>query len=88
MKYINAESAFPQRLVDEMQQYVEGGWVYVPARRHSRKAWGERSGSKEALKRRNAEIRRRFCEGHSIERLSSDYGLAYDTVKKIVYSKK
>ncbi|HWO55273.1 MAG TPA: hypothetical protein VNM49_12835 [Paenibacillus cookii] len=54
MKYINAESVFPQRLLEELQQYVQGGWVYVPALKHSRTAWGERSGSKEALRRRNA----------------------------------
>ncbi|GIO70120.1 CD3324 family protein [Paenibacillus sp. FSL M7-1455] len=87
MKYINAESVFPRRLLEELQQYVQGGWVYVPTLKHSRTAWGERSGNKEALRRRNAEMKSRFSGGESIERLSSEYGLAYDTVKKIVYSK-
>jgi len=87
MKYINAESAFPKRLLEELQQYVQGGWVYVPTLKHSRIGWGERSGSREALRRRNAEMRLRFSEGDTIEQLSSEYGLAYDTVKKIVYSK-
>lgn len=32
-------------------------------------------------------MKSRFSGGESIERLSSEYGLAYDTVKKIVYSK-
>ncbi|MEC0372719.1 CD3324 family protein [Paenibacillus chibensis] len=86
-KYMNAETVVPKRLLDELQQYVQGDWIYIPAVKGSRKAWGERSGSRQALRRRNGDIRQRFAEGSSLEQLSSEYGLAYDTVKKIVYTK-
>lgn len=87
MKYINAEAVFPKRLLDELQQYVQGDWIYIPAMKGTRKAWGERSGSRETLRLRNKEIRLQYERGRSIEQLSSQFGLAYDTVKKIIYSK-
>ncbi|MCJ8014546.1 CD3324 family protein [Paenibacillus sp. KQZ6P-2] len=87
MKYVNAETVFPEWLLSELQQYVQGDWIYIPAIKGSRKAWGERSGSREALRRRNADIRKQYARGQSMEELSSVYGLAYDTIKKIVYSK-
>lgn len=87
MKYINAEAVFPKRLLDELQQHVQGDWIYIPAMKGARKAWGERSGSREALRLRNEEIRLEYARGRSIEQLSSQFGLAYDTVKKIIYSK-
>ena len=86
-KYVNAETRVPKRLLQELQQYVQGDWIYVPAAKGNRRAWGERSGSRQALKCRNDNIRRQFAKGNSIEELSAEYGLAYDTIKKIVYTK-
>ena len=55
MKYINASDLLPPALVQTLQEYVQGGYVYIPAREH--KSWGEKSGSREALAQRNEEIR-------------------------------
>ncbi|GIP30503.1 hypothetical protein J23TS9_56330 [Paenibacillus sp. J23TS9] len=87
MKYMNAEAVFPKRLLNELQQYVQGDWIYIPTMKGSRKAWGEFSGSRDALRSRNEDIRLQFAAGQSIAQLSSQFGLAYDTIKKIVYSK-
>lgn len=47
MKYINASDLLPPALVQTLQEYVQGGYVYIPAREH--KGWGEKSGSREAF---------------------------------------
>ena len=47
MKYINASDLLPPALVQTLQEYVQGGYVYIPAREH--KSWGEKSGSRGAL---------------------------------------
>ena len=31
MKYINAKILLPARLVKELQEYIQGGYIYVPA---------------------------------------------------------
>lgn len=31
MKYVNAHTVLPERLVEELQNYVQAGYIYIPA---------------------------------------------------------
>jgi len=88
MKYINADSIFPEELLKEIQKYVNGGMIYVPKSKEFYKKWGENSGSRNYLNGRNHEIRQKFAFGVTIDQLSEQYFLSRDSIKKIVYSKK
>lgn len=88
MKYMNAHVVFPKDLLREMQKYVQGEMVYIPNPEGVRKKWGENSGHREFLRQRNAEIRHQFSEGISIDQLMVQHSLSYDSIKKIIYSKK
>ncbi len=88
MKYINADVVLPEHLLKELQKYVSGGMLYVPKPEGLRKKWGEKSGSRVYLSRRNEEIRQKFSIGTTIDQLSDQFYLSYDSIKKIVYSKK
>jgi Mor family transcriptional regulator len=87
MKYVNADIIFPEELLKEIQKYVQGGMVYVPKPEGLRKKWGENSGSRKYLHQRNNEIRQKFSVGVSMDQLSDQFFLSYDSIKKIVYSK-
>ena len=56
MKYINANLLLPDKLVKELQRYIQGGYIYVPVDEKQRRYWGELSGYKEELRKRNSEI--------------------------------
>lgn len=88
MKYVNAEIIFPEELLLEIQKYIHGGMVYVPNPDGVRKKWGENSGNRNYLNQRNNKIRLSFSEGVTINQLSDRFCLSYDSIKKIVYSKK
>ncbi|BBH24288.1 hypothetical protein Back11_56330 [Paenibacillus baekrokdamisoli] len=88
MKYINADSIFPEELLNEIQKYIHGGMVYVSKPQGLRKKWGENSGSRKYLDHRNNEIRQKFSFGFTIDQLSDHFCLSRDSIKKIVYSKK
>jgi len=88
MEYKNGIDLFPQELLKEIQKYVSGGLVYIPQASDNRKSWGEISGSKLELGKRNLEIKQRFSEGVEISQLAIEYCLAEETIKRIVYSKK
>lgn len=49
--------------------------------------WGEKSGTREYLRKRNMEIRARFRAGSPIDQLTEVFCLSYDSIKKIVYSR-
>ena len=39
MKYINAKNLLPDALVKELQSYIQGGYLYVPADQAQQKRW-------------------------------------------------
>ena len=87
MKYKNAKDIFPEKLLKQIQKYVSGETIYIPAGTE-KKDWGETSGYQQFIRERNAAIREAFQNGKTIEALMNDYSLSYDSIKKIVYSKK
>lgn len=85
MKYVNAAEILPDNLLKEIQAYIEGDILYIPKASAKRK-WGSASGSRIFYQERNREIRELFKqESYSVEMLSEQYGLAYSTIKKIIY---
>ena len=87
MQYENAKDILPASLLEEVQKYAEGKAIYIP-KRSKTKGWGELSGYREKLNKRNSSICGRFAAGASILELAEEFFLSPETVKKIVYGKK
>ncbi len=87
MKYINANAILLDALVEELQKYVQAGYIYVPAKDEQHKAWGELSGYREELKRRNQMIVSEYRQGTSVEELADRYYLSIYAIRKIIYQK-
>ena len=87
MKYRNAQDIFPEALLRQIQRYVSGETIYIPAG-SARKSWGETSGYQQFIRERNAEIREKFTQGATFDELMEAYSLSYDSIKRIVYSRK
>lgn len=87
MKYINANEILPKPLIKELQNYVQGGYIYVPIKTDKRKNWGEQSGYRLELDRRNEKIRQEYKNGVSLDILADRYYLSVSAVRKIIYKK-
>lgn len=87
MNYENGKDIFPEALLKQIQKYVSGKAVYIPAT-DTKKSWGESSGYKQYLVERNQNIKQKFNAGAGIEQLSDEFYLSCESIKKIVYSKK
>ena len=85
MKYISAENILPKELIDEIQKYCQGQYVYIPKEQGIRSKWGTKSGVRKELEIRNNEIKTKFHNGESKEALAEDYCLSISSIKKIVY---
>ncbi|WP_147535127.1 CD3324 family protein [Bacillus marasmi] len=88
MKYINANKVLPDKLIMEIQKYVQGETLYIPKQETKYQKWGTSSGARKMLDRRNEAIRNSFYRGSSIGQLAEEYFLSTETIKKIVYSHK
>lgn len=88
MKYTNATKVLPEKLIMEIQKYVQGETIYIPKQEQEYKNWGSLSGGRRWLDHRNAAIRHAFKNNSSMEQLAMEYYLSIETIKKIVYSNK
>ena len=87
MKYINAKKLLPDALVKELQNYIQGGYLYVPTNQAQQKRWGEVSGYRQELQQRNRQIGEEFRSGTSMEELAEKHFLSVSAIRKIIYQK-
>ncbi|WP_241675000.1 CD3324 family protein [Paenibacillus luteus] len=87
MKYENASDVLPEELLKQLQKYAAGKLLYIPSG-DEKKAWGETTGYRDQLQRRNVMIRNMYAHGRTVSELADEYFLSLDSIKKIIYSKK
>lgn len=86
MKYVNAKAVLPEKLVKELQGYIQGGYLYVPADPgRQKKGWGELTGYRRELQLRNQKIIDAYRGGWSAEELAEEYNLSVHAIRKIIY---
>lgn len=88
MKYEKAQNILPRDIIELIQQYVDGGYLYIPRKSESKKSWGENSGIKSSLKKRNNEIYNKYSNGVSIRDLSEQFYLTEDSIRRIIRGEK
>lgn len=87
VKYINAKVLLPDALVKELQNYIQGGYIYVPTDHTQQKRWGEVSGYRRELQQRNCQIQEEYRKGAAVESLAEKYSLSVYAIRKIIYQK-
>lgn len=88
LKYRNAKTILPERLLKELQQYIRGEIVYVPGDDSVRAGWGENNGTREKYVSRNKEIITLYRNGISKEAIADRYHLSEYSINKIVHGSK
>jgi Mor family transcriptional regulator len=87
MKYKNASKVLPEHLLLEIQQYVQGEYLYIPTQQLCCKRWGEKSGIRKILAYRNKEIIDKYKQGNKMIDLADEYCLSIHSIKQIIYKK-
>ena len=84
MSYIKAETILPEELVRQIQEYVDGVYIYIPRKPGARRAWGQETAYKAELRQRNEKIRGDHAAGIGIAALSSKYHLSEKSIRRIL----
>lgn len=84
MKYEKAQNILPAHVLEVIQEYIDGGYLYIPRKSNNKKSWGENSGIRKDLKRRNREIFKRYNEGISVKELTDKYYLTESSIRRII----
>lgn len=84
MRYARAQDILPEELLNQLQQYVDGAYLYIPRAKENRLAWGERTHSKKETAARNRSIYADWLSGQGVEALAKAYFLTEKTIRKIL----
>lgn len=84
MKYKNAQDILPEEILENIYKYIDGGYLYIPRRAEEKKAWGESSGLKSEIKKRNLEIYNKYLDNISVDNLAKEYYLSESSIKRII----
>ena len=84
MSYIKAEDILPEELIEKIQQYVDGRYIYIPRKAGNRSAWGHATTYRAELAQRNQCIRSDHAQGMSIGTLCEKYHLSEKSIRRIL----
>ena len=84
MSYKKATKVIPAELLEQLQQHIDGEYLYIPKLDDKKKKWGENTHSKEATRKRNADIYCQYLSGTSTKELAEIHFLSQKTVQKII----
>ncbi|WP_055665218.1 CD3324 family protein [Desnuesiella massiliensis] len=88
MGYIKAQNVLPEEIIKLIQEYVDGEYLYIPRKLGNEKSWGEKSGTRSSLKKRNAEIFDQYTNGITIIELTRRYYLSEKSIRRIISKEK
>lgn len=88
MKHVKAKNVLPQDIINLIQQYVDGDYIYIPRKKENEKSWGEKKGTRHILKNRNMEILNKYNDGITIRELADEYHLTEKSISRIIREEK
>ncbi len=84
MRYIKGETALPRELLEQIQQYVDGVYLYIPRKREEKRPWGSATAYRAELRQRNRAICQAHRAGRTPAELAQEYHLAVKTIHRIL----
>ncbi|MBV7271497.1 CD3324 family protein [Clostridium thailandense] len=88
MKYEKAQNILPHNIIKIIQNYMDGGYLYIPRKNENKKSWGENTETKRYLKARDEEIFNIYSMGVSVKVLSEQYFLTEGSIRRIIRKQK
>lgn len=84
MGYIKATAILPEELLEIIQDYVDGEYIYIPRKEENKKLWGQNTKIKKEYSLRNESIYREYLKGVSTKTLSEKYYLSEKSIQRII----
>ena len=78
MGYRKATDVLPPDVLEKLQDYIDGEYLYIPRKQENRKTWGEDTDTKKVFSERNIQI------GMSLHQLANKYFLAEKSIQRII----
>jgi Mor family transcriptional regulator len=84
MSYKRAIHILPNDLLEQVQKYVDGEFIYIPRKSGNKKEWGSKTATRKELQQRNMRIYEGYLAGNSLQKLSEQYFLSIKSMQRII----
>lgn len=84
MNYVKAKNILPSGLLEEIQEYAAGIYLYIPQKNEDKKKWGESKDSRNWYENRNRRIYEHYKDGFSVREISRNFFLSEKSIYRII----
>jgi Mor family transcriptional regulator len=84
MSYKRAIHILPNDLLEQVQEYIDGEFIYIPRKSGNKKEWGSKTSTRQELQQRNKRIYEDYLAGNSLPELSEKYFLSLKSIQRII----
>jgi len=88
MSYKKAKHILPAELLELIQEYVDGEYIYIPRRAEHKKDWGSNTATRKELDVRDFNIYNDYLSGADTVTLGKKYYLSSKSIQRIVLKEK
>ncbi|URZ17787.1 CD3324 family protein [Clostridium felsineum] len=82
--YIKANEVLPKEILELIQDYVDGEYLYIPRKEENKKSWGQNTKTRDEIKLRNIEIYNEYKNGITVKQLAQKYYLSEKRLQRII----
>ena len=86
MSYVKAVDVLPDEILELIQNYVDGEYIYIPRKEDNKKSWGENTDYRKEIEKRNSMIYEEY-KTVKIKILAEKYFLSEKSIQRIVLQK-
>lgn len=76
MSYKKAAQVLPEELLAQIQEYIDGEFLYIPRAAENKRRWGASTATRRELRERNQRIYAEYLAGVRIDSLADAYFLS------------
>ncbi|MFR1316964.1 CD3324 family protein [Clostridium perfringens] len=84
MCYIAAKEVLPSEIIELIQNYVDGEYIYIPKKKNNRQSWGTINNTRKKIDERNCSIYNEYLNGSSRIELAEKYFLSKKSIDRII----
>lgn len=88
MSYIKADRILPKEMIELIQTYIDGEYIYIPRKECNRRTWGESTNYRSDLENRNHMIYLKYINGNNIDELAAEFFLSVKSIQRIILQEK
>ena len=88
MSYKKASQVLPPKLLEQVQKYVDGEYLYIPRITQNKKNWGSTTATRQELYDRNQQIYQDYLAGIPAKQLAEAYFLSPKSIQRILLQMK